>query len=153
MIARKKNDANQDYKMDIDLFKKEIDLIQDVIKRMASNSFLIKGWMITIVTGVIAFGKDGINIERLILGLVPLLTFWILDAYFLQQERLFRKLYEWVIIERPKSNHLQFDMKVNRFSDKVDGKIKIMFSSTFLVFYGFTFFLILLYIMKLHWFK
>ena len=28
---------------------KEIELIQDIIKRMAFNSFLIKGWTITLV--------------------------------------------------------------------------------------------------------
>lgn len=28
---------------------KEIDLAQDVIKRMANNSFIIKGWTITLV--------------------------------------------------------------------------------------------------------
>jgi len=28
---------------------KEVDIIQDVIKRMAFNSFMIKGWAITLV--------------------------------------------------------------------------------------------------------
>ena len=28
---------------------KEIDIIQDIIKRMANNSFMIKGWAITLV--------------------------------------------------------------------------------------------------------
>lgn len=33
---------------------KEIDLIQECIKRMASNSFMLKGWTITIFAIVLA---------------------------------------------------------------------------------------------------
>ncbi|MCB1191149.1 MAG: hypothetical protein H7A23_15720 [Leptospiraceae bacterium] len=141
---------NSEYKIDNDLFKKEIDLIQDVIKRMASNSFLIKGWMITLVLSAVVLGKGGdMDFAKLFLTIIPLLTFWILDAYFLRQERLFRKLYNWVILERPKSKNLMFDMNVGRFIKEVPGLIKIMFSQTLLVFYGITFLLIVIYLLIL----
>lgn len=138
-----------EYKMDNDLFKKEIDLIQDVIKRMASNSFLIKGWMVTLVLSSVALNKDGANTTRLFLALIPLTMFWILDGYFLRQERLFRKLYNWVILERPKSKQLMFDTNVGRFINDVPGLVATMFSQTLFVFYGITFIMISIYMIVL----
>ncbi|MCB1179461.1 MAG: hypothetical protein KDK36_17910 [Leptospiraceae bacterium] len=138
---------NSEYKMDNDLFKKEIDLIMEVIKRMASNSFLVKGWMGSLVLGAVVLGKSGggVGLEKLLIAIIPLITFWIMDAYFLKQERLFRKLYNWVIIERPKSKELMFDMNVGRFINEVPSIPKIMFSQTLFVFYGITFLLIMIY--------
>lgn len=44
--------------MDNEIIHKEIDLIQGVINRMAQNSFLLKGWTITIIVAVLALTKD-----------------------------------------------------------------------------------------------
>lgn len=78
-----------------ELFK-EIDLIQGCIKRMASNSFLVKGWALSVFAGVTAITK-GENLNDIVLltctTLVPFVCFWILDAYFLQTERRFRLMY------------------------------------------------------------
>lgn len=102
---------------------KEIDLIQDCIKRMAHNSFLLKGWAITLVAVVLALVDK--KVSPYFLGLVilfPLVSFWYLDAFFLYTEKLFRKMYEWVITERPKGNsdHM-YDLNPHRF--KKDLKI------------------------------
>ncbi|MEA2096289.1 MAG: hypothetical protein U9P73_06320 [Candidatus Cloacimonadota bacterium] len=35
---------------------KEIDLIQDCIRRMAQNSFIVKGWILSLITIVITLG-------------------------------------------------------------------------------------------------
>ena len=40
------------------ILHKEIDLIQDCIKRMANNSFLIKGWTVSLIAVVLALAKD-----------------------------------------------------------------------------------------------
>ena len=79
---------------------KEIDVIQNVIKRMASNSFMLKGWTITLV--VVSLVLRGDKISALI-AIIPWLVFWFLDAYFLRQERLFRELYKWVVENRIKT--------------------------------------------------
>ena len=42
---------------DKDIIHKELDLIQDVIKRMAANSFQVKTWTMGIVTAVLALQK------------------------------------------------------------------------------------------------
>ena len=64
---------------------KEIDIIQDIINRMAFNSFLIKGWTVTLVS--VALLLKG-NTYQVLIAFIPLLAFWYLDAYFLWQGSL-----------------------------------------------------------------
>lgn len=112
---------------------KEIDLIQDIIKRMANNSFLVKGWAITLVVVTILFkGSD----SQIVIAIIPLVAFWFLDAYFLRQERLYRKLYSWVIKNRPSNKDYIFDLNATRFENEVDSIKRIMFSITLGCFYG-----------------
>lgn len=65
--------------MDInEVLYKEIDLVQSCINRMAQNSFLIKGWLITLLTVVIALLPETINLKILcIVGFVTILCFGI----------------------------------------------------------------------------
>src|SRR5260370_2484401 len=73
---------------------KHLEFIQSVISRLATNSFLAKGWALT-VSGVLdGFAVNHLNPWIALVGLVPVLAFWLLDAYFLRVERLFRCLYE-----------------------------------------------------------
>ena len=90
---------NTDIKRQI--MEKEIDLIQGCINRMAKNSFEIKKWtvgLITILTGILQ-GKDIGFIGSLLLVFIVVI-FWGLDGYFLRLERLYRKKYEWIVINR-----------------------------------------------------
>jgi hypothetical protein len=112
---------------------KEIDIVQDIIKRMAFNSFMIKGWAITLV--VVTLLLKGTKLQVLI-AFIPLLVFWFLDAYFLWQERMYRKLYDWIISNRLKTEEHLFDMNACRFKDEVQSKFRIMFSITLGWFYG-----------------
>jgi hypothetical protein len=112
---------------------KEIDVIQNIIKRMASTSFLIKGWTITLVIATLLL--RGTKYQVLI-AFIPLGLFWYLDTYFLWQERMYKKLYEWVIKNRLKTDEHLFDMNAYRFRDKVQSRLSIMFSITLVWFYG-----------------
>lgn len=71
-------------------------MIQAVIARMAQSSFLIKGWSVTLVTAVVALTLRDSNRSLVLLALYPAIVFWGLDAYYLRQERLFRRLYDSV---------------------------------------------------------
>jgi len=73
---------------------KHLEILQATITRMANNSFLIKGWCITLVAAILALASQGSNQRIILISYLPIIMFWILDAYFLRQERLFRKLYE-----------------------------------------------------------
>lgn len=77
---------------------KHLEMIQGVINRLAHNSFLIKGWSVAILSaGVIFIVRSGVQQEFLMLAfLMPVVIFWILDSYYLRQERLFRSLYDEV---------------------------------------------------------
>lgn len=125
-----------------EILHKEIDLIQNIISRMASNSFLLKGWVITIIVGVLALTKETFLINDFtylsLILLLPLIVFWYLDAYFLHKERCYRKLYIWVIQNREASEEYKYNLDYTRFKNEVDGILKIMFSPTLRVFYGIT---------------
>jgi hypothetical protein len=75
---------------------KHLEITQGVINRLANNSFLIKGWSMTILAAAILFiaRVESDNSVYLTLSFViPVISFWVLDGYFLWQERLFRGIY------------------------------------------------------------
>jgi hypothetical protein len=111
---------------------KEVEPIQGVINRMDSNSFLIKGWTLTLVVGTLLLHFKGMQI---FIVFIPTLVFWILDSYYLRQQRLYRKLYDWVVENRMKTDENLFKMDTTRFKKKVD-RVRIIFSLTLLDFYG-----------------
>ena len=57
---------------------KHLEFIQNTINRMARNSFLLKGWMVTIVVGLFAISLKEVDITYGIISFFVLLFF--LDA-------------------------------------------------------------------------
>ena len=74
---------------------KHLEMTQAVINRLGTNSFLVKSWSMTIiVAAMVLIAKPDIpNPYFVLLLTLPTLGFWILDGYFLWQERLFRQVY------------------------------------------------------------
>lgn len=130
---------------------KEIDIIQDIIKRMAFNSFMIKGWAITLV--VVTLLLKGTEKHQVWIAFIPLVVFWFLDAYFLRQEKMYRKLYKWVINNRLKTEEYLFDMNARRFEKEVQSIPRIMFSITLGWFYGPMAILVIIYALMLLFIK
>lgn len=75
---------------------KHLDFIHNTINRMSTNSFLIKGWAITTISALFLFADGNLNNRLLILAIISTIIFWFLNAFFLQQERKFRELYNKV---------------------------------------------------------
>lgn len=75
---------------------RHLDLIQSTVARLAGNSFLVKGWAITVSGALIGFALNQSSTGLAILSGVAIAAFWLLDAYFLRAERLFRALYDEV---------------------------------------------------------
>ena len=73
-----------------------LEMIQGVISRMASNSFALKGWAVTLVSGIFALASKDANEAYFLVAYIPIIIFWGLDAYYLLQEKLFRTLYDYV---------------------------------------------------------
>jgi hypothetical protein len=71
-------------------------MLQAVIARLGSDSFLVKGWAVTVVGAFLAFAVNNDDASLAAVGLLPALFFWGLDGYFLRAERLFRHLFDRV---------------------------------------------------------
>ncbi len=72
---------------------KHLEFIQQIIGRMGNNSFLLKGWSITLVLAVLALSEKAICNSYLYLAVF---VFFLLDTYFLFQEKNFIDLYNGV---------------------------------------------------------
>jgi hypothetical protein len=79
---------------------------------MATNSFLFKGWAITIAAGLSAFAAVDTKWGVLAIALVSTLMFWALDGYYLWLERRFIALYTKVAAQDEHS--IDFSMTIDK---------------------------------------
>lgn len=110
---------------------KYLEMIQGIINRLACNSFIIKGWGITVSLAGFGLFVENKN-KPVILAVVifAALIFWILDTYYLKREKLFRKLYDDVAGKQAKSNassHL-FSMNITKYQQNDICFFSVMFS-------------------------
>lgn len=116
---------------------KHLDFIQGVVNRMGANSFQVKAWTVTLVSALFALAssKDAeAKQELLLVAFLPVILFWILDGYFLWQERLFRAVYKEVAAK----NEEEIDFVMNPMT-YVGGRntwMSSIFSKTLNIFYG-----------------
>ena len=82
--------------LDLTQKMKHLEFIQGIINRHNSNSFLIKGWTITISAALYALAGTIKEPNLVLLALVPIVMFWGLDAFYLSNERCFVDLYNSV---------------------------------------------------------
>jgi hypothetical protein len=95
---------------------KHLEFVQAAISRMASNSFVVKGWSITIVAAFFGLAAKDAKPIFALLALFPALSFWGLDAHYLRLERLFRKLYDDV----RSATDPELQERIGSFSLRVD---------------------------------
>jgi hypothetical protein len=112
---------------------RHLELIQTVVARMGNNSFLIKGWSLTVTGALLAYAVGNGKGSVALVSFVPVVAFWLLDAYFLYQERLFRRLYDRV--RRPENLIEPFAMNVAPGQESA-GVLKAAVSPTLALFYG-----------------
>ncbi len=115
---------------------KHLEFIQSIITRMNSNSFLIKGWNITIVSALLAIFASNQNNCILLIGIIPTLFFWFLDSYYLTQERKFRGLYNDVagVSENPKQLKV-FEMRPDLYKGGKYSYFNVFCSKTIWILY------------------
>jgi len=114
--------------------RKHLDYIQNVVNRMAANSFLLKGWSVTLVAGLLALSfAANQKIAFISICFVPVIVFWVLDGYFLWQERRFRDLYNQVRVKD--TNEIDFDMNPQPAATPGNTWLAAMVSKTLLIFY------------------
>lgn len=110
---------------------KHLEFIQNIITRMNSNSFQLKGLVITIVSALLAVYASNKNQEFILIAIAPSVLFWFLDTYYLQQERKFRGLYNDVsgVSENPK-DITPFEMRPDKYTGGKYLYLRVFFSST-----------------------
>jgi len=118
----------------VDTKLKHLEFIQDTINRLSTNSFLLKGWSVILVTGLFALSAANSIIEFVYLAFAPALVFWGLDGYFLWQERVYREVYNRVRSKKPQD--IDFSMDTRDVSDDVPGWLRATFSKTLIPFHG-----------------
>lgn len=112
-----------------------LELIQDVINRMAGNSFALKGWGVTLVAGTLALAGKNTSGLYFFVAYIPIVMFWGLDSYYLLQERLYRALYDEVrLLDETK---IDYSMRVSsqEFKNKKHTFLGCFVSKTELWFY------------------
>jgi hypothetical protein len=113
---------------------KHLEMLQDVISRMAKNSFLLKGWNVVLVSAIFALASSESKSQLVYLAYLPMAMFWLLDGYFLRQERLFRKLYDKV--RAMGEDDIDFSMNTTPVESGVASCLRVAFSRTLLLFHG-----------------
>lgn len=117
--------------------KEHLKMIENIITRMANNSFQLKSWTVSLITAILIFVDLKKQVCFIWIVFIPIIVFWVLDAYYLQLERKYRKLYNSVQKDYVnKTNKVSlFDMSTQKFN--VDKIIKIMFSKSICPIYFF----------------
>lgn len=117
------------------ILAEEVKNLQEIIKRMASNSLEIKKWAVTLIVGTMILKSEQ---SQVFVALIPLFSFWFLDSYYLRQERLFRDKYSELIRIREFSSKGFFDVKTKPrcFFLELISILRICFSISTFPFYG-----------------
>lgn len=94
---------------------KYLEMIQNIINRMGSNSFRLKELTVTLMAGIFVLFDKRAEFMFCIVACIPIITFWILDSYYLSRERLYRELYNKVRKMEIKSPNV-FSMAISQMS-------------------------------------
>lgn len=113
---------------------KHLEMIQDVITRMNSNSFQIKSWSIMVLSALLALFASSANELFVFVAIFPMCIFWVIDALYLQQERKFVELSERVA--KGDTSIAPFTMPMNLCKGKRCQFWNCFFSKTLIRFYG-----------------
>jgi hypothetical protein len=127
---------------------KHLEFIQNIITRMNSNSFLIKSWTITLVSALFALAANDSNINYVLITYVPIPIFWLLDGFYLSQERQYRELYGHV--SQLTDSEIDFSLNATTYNNGNRTWINGILSKTLIPFYSISIIvtLIVMYLIK-----
>jgi hypothetical protein len=112
--------------------RKHLEMIQAVITRLAGNSFVIRGWSVTLVSALFALAAKDADRAFVVVSYFPCVLFWCLDAYYLSQERKFRSLYNSV----RQASGTDYEMDTKNTAKPRDSWPRAFFSATTILFHG-----------------
>ena len=113
---------------------KHLELIQGIINRMSGNSFMLKGWAVTLVAGIFAIASKDADKTYFFVAYIPVIIFWFLDTYYLKQEHLYIALYNEV--RSKKESDIDFSLEAAHGDlDNFPEYLKCLASKTEIWFY------------------
>lgn len=90
---------------------KHLEMVQNIINRIANHKPQYKGWFITLIIAINVFAISKITDKQLFLVFIVTLCFWIVTSYYLYLERLYIELYKDV----RRGNKEDFDMEISDY--------------------------------------
>ena len=116
---------------------KHLEFVQSNIARMNQCSFQIKGWATTVITALLALYAASVSAETgsgnnmfIWIAIAPTVVFWILDSYYLQQERRFRGVYNDLINPDARGKIPPFKMPLGNYKCEQYCFFRVMWSIT-----------------------
>jgi len=110
-----------------------LQMIQAVVSRLAQNSFLLKGWSVLLISASFALASRDTDLAFIYLAYLPVVSFWLLDAYYLRQEKLFRALHD--LVRETDEADIDYSMSTESVGPEVEPLGSVAVSSTILGFH------------------
>lgn len=124
---------------------KHLEFIQTTIARMSDHSFQCKGLYIALITALLGLIELNKLTSYFLVFFLLTIVFWFLDAFFLRQERLYRKLYEFIISDQPNTTYQCLCMNTSCIKDQVSNEFYIMIQAKTLLIMYLSFLLVIIY--------
>lgn len=109
---------------------KHLEFIQNIITRMNTNSFQIKAMSLSLVSALLAVYATTQQVDIIIICIFPISIFWILDAYYLSQERKFRGLYNDLVMNNNPHKLKPFEINTTNYKGNKYSISSTLFSIT-----------------------
>lgn len=112
---------------------KHLEFIQLTITRMNLNSFMVKGWLVTLVAAIFVLSNK--DADQMFLWFAPFVSvlFWILDGVFVSTVRKYRNLYNETRVKQ--EDDIDFSMDVSKYEGGSNSFFMRLFSMTLLLVY------------------
>ena len=118
---------------------KHLEMIENIIERMAKNCFQLKTWTMTLVVLIGGLASKDTERKFILIAFIPIIVFWLLDTYYLRLERQYRILYKTVTEKRVDEIDFSMDLSQIQNMSISDSKkicpLNCFLSTTELVFY------------------
>ena len=99
-------------------FYKHLDILQNIINRMAANSTSSKNYCVSLLVGLLALNQLKVGQSLIIISLLPVVLFCFLDSYYLFLERHFKKQYKIAVEKWQDDNLMLVDLFAIETSEK-----------------------------------
>lgn len=97
---------------------KHLEMIEAIIERMAKNSLQLKEWTMALVVLIVTISTQSGNKDFILFGFVPIIGFWYLDSFYLQQERKYKEFYK--IVAKKEENDIDFSLDTKNLDEILD---------------------------------